>query len=185
MLARAFRDDPLQRYTFPDPEERARLSPAHFEAIVRYGLLAGEVWVTEGEIEAAGVWWTPERSEIDEAALQEAGFYRLPEVIGAGAFNRFMGVIDCLEPLHKREMREPHWYAMVLGVDVGKQGQGLGSALLAPVLSRADATGTPCYLETTQPRNVAFYKLHGFEVLVEGREPVSGLDYWTFRRAPR
>jgi hypothetical protein len=45
-LARAFQDDPLQTYVFPDPVERAARSPAHFAPLLRYGLLFGEVLTT-------------------------------------------------------------------------------------------------------------------------------------------
>jgi hypothetical protein len=50
---------------------------------------------------------------------------------------------------------------------------------------RADAEGLPCYLETEKLRNVPFYRRNGFETVVAGVEPVSGLTYWTFQRLPR
>ena len=57
-LAQAFQDDPLQTYTFPDSEERKRLSPAHFEAVLRYGLLAGQVF-TGIEVGSGAAIWIP------------------------------------------------------------------------------------------------------------------------------
>jgi hypothetical protein len=52
-------------------------------------------------------------------------------------------------------------------------------------VDRADADGLPCYLETAQPDNVAFYEHLGFRRVVEVVGPQSGLRLWTFRRAPR
>jgi hypothetical protein len=52
------------------------------------------------------------------------------------------------------------------------------------MMERADAAGLPCYLETAQPDNVAFYEYLGFARLVEAVEPRSGLRLWTFRRDP-
>lgn len=183
-LARAFMNDPLQAYTFPDLVERAELGVILFEAVVRYALLAGDVWVTEGNIDAVGVWRPPEemeyRPEIDEAS----GFSRLPETIGADPFHRFMSVIEHLEVLHRRDMPAPHWYAMVLGVDPASQGRGLGRLVLSTVFDIADAQRVPCYLETAHPANVGFYTRAGFQLLVEGVEPQAGLRYWTFRRDP-
>lgn len=184
-LARAFMDDPLQSYVFPDRDDRARLSPAHFLPVVRYGLLAGEVLVTEGDIRAVGIWWPPEHREMKPEVLNEAGFNDLPETMGAEPLSRFMTVLDHVEPLHRRDAAGPHWYAMVLGVDPEFHGQGLGAALIEPIFAKADAAGVPCYLETFQPRNVGFYKHHGFEVMDSGVEPSSSLFYWTFKRAPR
>jgi len=182
-LARAFMNDPLQTYTFPDPAVRAELSVPHFEALVNLGLLVGEVWVTEGEMDAVGVWWAPHQ-EMGEDVLEEAGWTKLPEVIGADAFGRFMQVIEHTEMLHKRDMPMPHWYAMVLGVEPSRQGQGLGRLLLQTVFDIANKENVPCYLETAQPANVRFYTGSGFQLLAEGVEPRSGLQFWTFKRDP-
>jgi GNAT superfamily N-acetyltransferase len=183
VLARAFQNDPLQMHTFPDAAERAEKSIPHFAAIIRYGLLAGEVWTTDQRVEAVGVWWPPGRSELDPAAAEHSGLNALPELLGEQAMQRFMHVIGHVEALHRQDAAQPHWYAMVLGVEPGRQGQGLGSQLLQAVFEKADAEGMPCYLETCQPANVAFYRKHGFEVLREGTVPATAIGYWTFFRA--
>jgi GNAT superfamily N-acetyltransferase len=54
---------------------------------------------------------------------------------------------------------------MLLGVDQARQRQGIGSALLAPTLERADLERLPCYLETLATMNVPFYERHGFAVV--------------------
>jgi ribosomal protein S18 acetylase RimI-like enzyme len=180
-LALAFEDDPLQSYTFPDREERRRLSPAHFEAILRYGLLAGHV-LTGVESGAGAVVWMPPDVEHTPEHAEAAGLTRLPETIGAGPAARFGRIVDLVEGWHRRDMEAPHWYVMVVGVAPAFQGQGYGRALLQPMLDRADAEGLPCYLETTQPKNVSFYQRLGFEVLVEEADADSGLRLWTFRR---
>ena len=71
---------------------------------------------------------------------------------------------------------------MILGGDRDKQGQGVGSSLVAPMLARADAEGLPCYLETMKERNVAFYEKHGFQVVVEDDLPKGGPHFWTMKR---
>ena len=52
------------------------------------------------------------------------------------------------------------------------------------MIDRADAAGQPCYLETAQPTNVAFYQKLGFDRVVDTRGPGSGLRLWTFRHSP-
>ncbi len=59
-----------------------------------------------------------------------------------------------------------------------------GVALIRQVLARADAEGLPCYLESANPRNLPFYKRHGFEVVVEGELPGEGPPLWTMKREP-
>ena len=53
------------------------------------------------------------------------------------------------------------------GVRPDWKNQGLGSALLRPVIEECDRSGTPAYLEATCERNRLPYARHGFE----DREP--------------
>ena len=57
---------------------------------------------------------------------------------------------------------DTHWYLNVVSTLPSDQGHGLGSAILQPVLAEADAEGLPCYLESSNPRNVSLYLRHGF-----------------------
>ena len=59
----------------------------------------------------------------------------------------------------------PCWYLPLIGVDPTSQGRGYGSALLRYALEHVDRAGAPAYLESSNPRNVALYERHGFEVL--------------------
>ena len=61
---------------------------------------------------------------------------------------------------------------------------GLGRGLLAPMLDSARRSSHPCYLETAQPDNVAFYLHLGFRQVRHVHEPASGLALWTFRWDP-
>jgi ribosomal protein S18 acetylase RimI-like enzyme len=57
---------------------------------------------------------------------------------------------------------------------------------MRPMLERADKGHVACYLETENERNVAFYRKHGFEVIVNGEEAgATGVRFWTFSRAPK
>ena len=128
--------------------------------------------------------WLPPGVEATPERVQASGLDTLAERLGAQAAARFEAVLEFLAPNHERHAPGPHWYLMVIGVDPAHAGQGVGSALIRPVLARADAEGVACYLETAQPANVAFYRRLGFRVLDEVVEPVSGLRLWTFRRDP-
>ena len=185
VLARAFQNDPLQSYVFPDEEQRRALSPAHFEPIVRFGYLAAEVWAVGDPIAAAAIWCPPSGGSIDDSLLEHAGFSRLPLLIGEEPLRRFNQMLHHVEPFRHADVPGPHWYLMVIGVDSARQGQGLGGLLVEHGLRKADAEGVPCYLETCQPANVPFYRKHGFDILRHGIEPESGLGYWTFVRPAR
>jgi ribosomal protein S18 acetylase RimI-like enzyme len=76
------------------------------------------------------------------------------------------------------------WTPATVGDAVYGLGFSLGRALLQPVTARAAARDQPCYLETAQPQNIAFYEHLGFRVLADIVDPASGLRMWTFRRDP-
>jgi GNAT superfamily N-acetyltransferase len=182
-LGNAFMNDPLQGYTFPNEAERKLRSPAHFTAALKYAFNFGEVYFAENGAGAA-VWLKPGETEMSPERAETAGFNALPEAMGADAFERFFSVIEFAEAYHKRDVPEPHWYTMVVGVDPAFQGQGVGRALLKPVMDKSRAGGVPIYLETAQPANVAFYEYIGFKQIRELDEPSSGLRLWTFRLDP-
>jgi GNAT superfamily N-acetyltransferase len=65
--------------------------------------------------------------------------------------------------MHEAHPTEPHWYLNVVSTLPQARSRGLGAAVLAPIIARADADGSPCYLESTNPRNRTLYYRHGFE----------------------
>jgi hypothetical protein len=60
---------------------------------------------------------------------------------------------------------------MVIGVLPAYQGQGIGSALVRPVLAEADMEDLPCFVETVQPHNQPLYERHGFRLVYDHVEP--------------
>ncbi|HZB24911.1 MAG TPA: GNAT family N-acetyltransferase, partial [Vicinamibacterales bacterium] len=178
----AFHEDPLQTYVFPDPAERMALSPVHFTPLLRYGLLFGQVLTNAGECAGAAVWLGPDAWDVTPERAAAAGLDRLPQDIGEAAAARFFAALEAIEPYHRSDVPSAHWYVMVIGVAPEARGTGLGRALLQPIMDRADSAGLPCYLETAQPDNVAFYEHLGFRRIVETVAQPSGLKLWTFRR---
>jgi ribosomal protein S18 acetylase RimI-like enzyme len=117
--------------------------------------------------------------------MLRSGFLGLPFRIGLGRFAKFAGANDVMEKIHKRRVPEPHWYLMVVGVDPELQNRGVGSALVNEGLTRADESGCPCYLETSEKPNLRFYERLGFVVLEEATLGKGGPPAWAMRREPR
>ena len=182
VLARAFDDDPLTMFIFPDAASRPRHLAWFFERALRIGEMYGEVYTTPGKVDGDAIWL---RSVLGMGQMVRAGILMAPLKFGLPTFMRFLGVMNHAEHLHKRDVPEPHHYLMVLGVDPPRQGQGVGGALIAPMLARADAERLPCYLETMKTRNVPFYEKHGFRVVVEADLPKGGPHFWTMKRPPK
>lgn len=74
--------------------------------------------------------------------------------------------------LAEHHPREPHWYLAYLAVRPGRQGTGIGTTLLRPVLEECDRSGVGAYLEASNERNRRLYQRHGFA----DREPLALAD---------
>jgi GNAT superfamily N-acetyltransferase len=78
-------------------------------------------------------------------------------------------------------LSEPHWFLISMGTRPEQQRQGLGSAVLRPVLERAEVA----QLETSSRENIAFYASLGFEIVEELRISGGGPPVWSLvRRRP-
>lgn len=184
VLARALFEDGLAKHMYPDPEERKARIPWHFSAMVRYGVLFGRVFTTVGTPRGVAVWLTPGETAMTDSRIAAAGLDASPAVLGEEAFGRFLSVVSQIEPYREQDVSSRHWYLALVGVDPDYSGRGIGGSLLKPVLAAADGDDLPCYLETAEERNVAFYQKHGFEAVRYGTIPDTAVEYWTMRRPP-
>jgi ribosomal protein S18 acetylase RimI-like enzyme len=69
--------------------------------------------------------------------------------------------LDILDKVHPSQK---HYYLFFVGVDPSQRKQGLGGALLQPVLEKCDREGVGAYLENTNVANQSFYESFGFKV---------------------
>ncbi len=184
ILARAFQNDPLMVYAIPDASQRQRLLPEVYLRMVRFGLLAGEVFTTAHTPSGIALWLPPNAPWTREN-IHASGMDALAALIGDEGYRRYREVVGREWQARERDMPDPCWYLLLLGVEPDHQRRGLGGQLMHPVMERADAGGLACYLETENQRNVAFYQSQGFELIVDGEEAgTSGVRFWTFRRQP-
>jgi ribosomal protein S18 acetylase RimI-like enzyme len=184
VLARAFHDDPGVVWIMPHEGRRRRLLRWNFEVFLRYGRRFGETYCPPETLEAAAIWLPPSEPYFSVRRLARLGYLTGVFKLDPWALIRQLATMSRLDRLHRRDVRGPHWYLAVLGVDPPRQGQGVGGSIIQPVLRRADIEGLPCYLETGKEIDVRFYRKHGFEVLEEGDLPLGGPRYWTMLREP-
>jgi ribosomal protein S18 acetylase RimI-like enzyme len=179
-LTRAFADDPVAAWFFPDPADRlARLGRFYGDLFLpRMALGRDEIYTADGLCGVAS--WTPpgqgHTSAIDNLRL-------LPRMAALWG-RRLPRALRGLSFMESKFPDEPHWHLPFLGVDPECQGRGLGSALMRPILERCDREGTPVYLEASTPRSRALYLRHGFVVLDEMRLPAEGPPLWRMWREP-
>jgi GNAT superfamily N-acetyltransferase len=184
VLSEAFYNEPNFTYILPNATVRRAALPWFFGVFVaRIGLHYGEVYTTE-TTDGGAIWQSP-GSKVTFAGALQAGMLAMPFKFGWGGLRRSMNLGGYLDQVRWQSVPGRHWYLMALGVDPSKQGKGIGGALIQPVLSRADADGLPCYLETFKDRNLRFYEKHGFTVSLSDQIPEGGPNFWTMVREPR
>ncbi|MBW2274724.1 MAG: GNAT family N-acetyltransferase [Deltaproteobacteria bacterium] len=177
-LARAFEDDPVSAFFFPDPRSRPRrLDPFYRFAIES---MAGHgVVYTDRNLRGAAVWQAP----LPPAPVGMQKLFRATALL-AIARTAFLRVLRIGAAVQRAHILEPHWYLAVLGTEPVHQGKGVGSSLMHPVLRHCDAEGLPAYLESSKRSNILFYERHGFRVTGEIRV-AQGPTLWPMLRAPR
>jgi len=181
VLARAFHEDPLYVLVMPEEGKRAKVLAWLFDKVAHYARLYGQAHTTPG-LEGVACWLPPGHAELTLGRLVRSGLAATPLKLGLTGSLRFNTYMNYAEELHQRHAPKSHWYLWVVGVDPASQGRGIGSRLLEPVLARASADGTACYLETGVERNIPFYEKHGFRVVGEGRVPGLEVPVWALRR---
>lgn len=160
VLASAYAEDPVWSWLMPrDRDRRLRLL---FTAHLAQQVPAGRVW-TDGDRTVAAVWAEPGAWKLpasyllrNAGTLLRAARTQLP---------RTTGRLLALE--HRHPARPAHWYVEYLGTHADARGTGRGSVVLGGLLERADADGRPVFLESSNSRNLTFYRRHGFEVREE------------------
>jgi len=171
---RAFFDDPVMRWLYPDDEHFLSGDGEVFRAAMIGWQQFNEVWCTD-DVAALAVWIQPGRPSGD-AVVEPPVAAPSPEL--EQRFKTLGGLMSDHTP------PEDHWYLQLLATHPDWQRQGLGASLMDPVFRRADAEGLPCYLETETPDNVAYYRRHGFDVRSEWDVP-DGPHMWGMLRPAR
>jgi len=176
MLARAFVDDPLARAILPDPARRRVALRRYFALQLRHCYLPrGEVlMVADGA--AAALTIGPSGAPI--ALKDRVASLSLVAIFG----RRFLLTRRVARHLAARHPVAAHRYLGTIGTEPTRQGQGLGSELLAAVVERCERDGVSCYLEASTPRNVTLYERFGFAVTAEVDLGLGGVRTWLMRR---
>ncbi len=182
LLARAFVDDPLMVWVFPDADVRPHACAAMFGLFAEHYLEAGRIDVVRRrEPVAVAMWQWPGSAEDPRQAdrLPSSGGL-MTALMGAGRAARVGGAMSVLGELRPAE---PHAYLHLLGVRSDARGQGLGGELLDQGIAAARSARLVACLDTTNPANIPFYEAHGLSVRHEVRLADDGPTVWSMATA--
>jgi ribosomal protein S18 acetylase RimI-like enzyme len=184
VLAASFFNYPMFTFYFPDPQRRTRYLPWYFTQILKTALRYGAVFTNP---DVTGVIFTlpPGHTKISMWEYMQSGFLLTPFVMGLRNYQRSMECEDFVGITQIELMKNrPHYYLWGLAVDPRQKCQGIGTALLQPLLVTADAQKMPIYLETHDEKNVRYYQKYGFDLISSTSIPKYQLPLWCMLREP-
>lgn len=168
VAAAGFYDDPVMTWVLRDDARRLA------QLVVVFGGLADDTLPDRGTVhvvdDASVAFWRDPGFEHHRTAsdrLEDAAANGGGEALGPFEMEELerFGLLG--EAMKEHHPREEHWYLNVVSTVPERQGRGLGSLVLQPVLERCDGDGVPAYLESTNPQNRSLYLRHGFVVTGE------------------
>ena len=178
-LAHAFDDDPVMAYLLPNPDSRLLRLMRFYRTALSVQHLAHGCCFTNDDRAGAALWDPPGHWRVTFGQILRG----TPGFVAALGSRLVVG-LRALAAVERVHPRVPHYYLAILGTRPERQGKGLGSALLQPILRRCDEQRVGAYLESSKERNIHFYRRHGFEVTGEVRLP-DGPVVWSMWRDPR
>ena len=184
MLARAFNDDPLSAYVFPNPEERIKKMPYGYQFVLRYNLFHGRIFETSPHLEGVAVWVSSDNLGTSFWRMLFSGAIWPAIKMGLEAGRKMQEIDRYVDKRHHELLPAKHWYLALLGVDQQHQKKGFASQLLNGMLSEIDREGLPCYLETEGSQNVSMYQHFGFKVIEELAIPDTPVTFVLMLREP-
>jgi GNAT superfamily N-acetyltransferase len=182
LLGAAFETDPVVRWLVRGRVARKQRRQRLFELeLDSYIFPKGHVWVAGDGPDLAGA-----------CLALPPGEWQMPQAVSLADARHWLGVFKMQLPaavktqafMAEHHPSEPHWYIRYLGVAPERQGQGIGTELLKPVLERCDAKWLPAYLEASSERNAALYERLGFVHTEKLKLPDGGPPMWAMRRPP-
>lgn len=183
VLARAFAGDPALSLVVPQDEHRHQHLVAGMDAYLRYGSNRLSDTFASSDLAGAAIWMPP--GDLRQPIRDSLGLIRgSVHMCGWRRIATFMRADSTLDEHLARQIPGPTYYLGVLGVEPSRQGQGIGSALMRPVLDRCDRDRILASLWTFTEANLSFYARHGFRVVEELTLPRTTVAAWLLRRDP-
>ena len=180
LLARGFRDEPLQIATLgPDPERRQQRLIVLFSTMFRVMEAQTPLVAFDGGsmVGVTGI-APPETCQATRTQLLKYAWALLPigprSLLCSARLNASWAAVD---------PKEPHSHLGPLAVDADLRGRGIGSQILAGYCQRLDDARLTGYLETDAEAKVRLYQRFGFEVI--GKKRVVGVPNWFMARRAR
>jgi GNAT superfamily N-acetyltransferase len=159
-LLLAFAADPVERWLYPEAHQYLTHFPTFLSAFGGKAFAEKTVWRL-GAFSGVAL-WLPPHVNLDGDAIVAV----LTGTVAPPKHDDTFAVLGQMDDAHPKD---PHWYLPWFGVDPIVQGRGLGGELMEHCLKVVDEDHLPAYLDSPNPRNIAFYQRFGFVVTGEAQ----------------
>jgi GNAT superfamily N-acetyltransferase len=177
VIAEAFHDLPPSRWLIPDPDARAAVFPAYFRLHAEQASVCGTAYALG--YGAAALWLPASPGPI----TVPPGYHTQLTAITGRRAHRFLAFDAALEARHPTGVA--HHHLALLAVRPGRQGQGIGTALLRHHHQVLDRDGVPAYMEAAGQRSRRLYLAHGYSDLGSPIELADGVRMYPMWREPQ
>ena len=191
-LTAAFWDYPETAHLLPDEGKRRHVLPRYLKGDAADSLAYGTLLVARDPRDHSGVAgvagvaaWLPPHAYPIAIRRQVAQVVHLAPALPWGLAAAREARRGQLAIRTHHQQAASHYYLRSLGVRPEWQGKGIGAALVAPILERADREGVGCYLTTATVDNVSWYERFGFTVSATFRPTPAWPQVWAMWRDPR
>jgi len=181
LLDEAFQEDPVSNWVFPGEEYRRTTHHRLMAAFTDIVFAEGRIDIAEDGA-ACALWMSvPAGEHTDAEGDADDGPVQLRAAVDPE--NERVELIGRLtQDIHPAD--RAHEYLWMIGVAPGRQGEGLGAALIGHVLDRCDREGLHAYLEASSARSRALYERLGFALIGRPLDLPDGPQMWPMWREP-
>jgi GNAT superfamily N-acetyltransferase len=165
-LAAAFQDYPVFTYIISDSQKRKRKLNLVCKFLLNIGFLSGQLISESNKIEVVSAWYPPGFSNIPFKNIISSGIFGLFLNLGFQSFIKLLRVKMKKNKVRKQILKNKKYYFLdIIGVNPLSQSKGLATSLIKSRLEEIEHLQIPVYLETSEIKNVNYYKKFGFAVL--------------------
>jgi ribosomal protein S18 acetylase RimI-like enzyme len=160
LFSAAFYADPVFNWIArPGPRRAEVLEQFFFWLLHVRAIPFGEVWMSD-KADVCAAWLPPDAPASPGGFMEQMRL--MPLFVRLCGFPRLLRGSAMADAMEKNHPHEKHYYLAFIASAPRLQGMGLGSAMMEATLKHIDETGTPAYLENSNPKNTRLYERCGF-----------------------
>ncbi len=178
MFMRAFFNDPMLEYMYPEEELRRKRGHIPFEFTINMIISYGTCIATSPAMEGALLFTLSDSPFFSFLSQLRHCIISYFFAMGLSPGIRGIKYDNITRNMHGRLMKKRHLYLSALAVDSHLQKRGLSRPLMVFLIEKAAMMDLPIYLETTYRGNIDYYRQFGFSVLDEHRITDDGFYVW-------